>query len=600
MEKTIVNGRPAYVENGVTFYYYYREENIVDIDVEPGVKEVKFCSIPGSAFDFMYHLKDCMKQFPDVETIYIGPRVSTVIISNFMFPNVKHVTSRNQSFKSGPLLIRNNSLLNTFCKKENEVVDLSDVLIIDEFAFSGCISTNLINTDNVSLAFMDAFDGSALSLLPSRNGLVICNNLVIDVDKDEIALPPNAVVCQKLEDNDRHFKKVVIKNCEQMVNIAFHTDVLVLDDENMKASDIYRYVSKFALSNVKHIEISKRVEQNIGCKSIDGIIYSADGKRLIVCPGERRGHIEISEGTEEIEDNAFYNTDIESVSFPNSLRKIGCSAFGLCYELKKVDFGNGIEQIGDYQNTHIFNLCTALKSVDIPPQVKYIGTSAFNSSGLKSVILHEGLETIGFAAFNGCDISKITIPKSVKLIEARNLYALHEVIVKCHDMTVIESLIKYNCVHDYGERDVLNEFIKFEIDGIDKPIFLPKKLTKKNYQSAYNMVKKSMVSGTVENICESFYGASARVKQHMAIAMYTDIKNDELKGYLRRAGKSIIEWFVLDKDESSLIKFLEFDIMTANTLKKILPMVNNAGMIEAQAYILNLINKESKEKTFRI
>ena len=57
---------------------------------------------------------------------------------------------------------------------------------------------------------------------------------------------------------------------------------------------------------------------------------------------------------------------------------------------------------------------------------------------------------------------------------------------------------------------------------------------------------------------------------------------------------------ILDKDEEALIQFLKKDIITANTIDKLIPQMDAAEMINAKAYALEYIRKSTKEKSFRI
>ena len=91
-----------------------------------------------------------------------------------------------------------------------------------------------------------------------------------------------------------------------------------------------------------------------------------------------------------------------------------------------------------------------------------------------------------------------------------------------------------------------------------------------------------------------------RIKQRLALKMYDAVECNEIKTYLRRAGKSIAEWMILDKDEEALIQFLKKDIITANTIDKLIPQMDAAEMINAKAYALEYIRKSTKEKSFCI
>lgn len=58
--------------------------------------------------------------------------------------------------------------------------------------------------------------------------------------------------------------------------------------------------------------------------------------------------------------NAFYNSNIENISFPDTLTTIGGSAFIKCSNLRRVVFGSGIKSIG----VGVFSGCTCLEELD--------------------------------------------------------------------------------------------------------------------------------------------------------------------------------------------------------------------------------------------
>lgn len=59
-----------------------------------------------------------------------------------------------------------------------------------------------------------------------------------------------------------------------------------------------------------------------------------------------------------------------------------------------------------------------LTSITLPNSIKEIGYEAFANSQLKEITLHDGLEKIDGFAFSGCKISSINIPSSVRYIES--------------------------------------------------------------------------------------------------------------------------------------------------------------------------------------
>lgn len=431
-----------YTGNGMSYLSLYVFSNIgylsiSDIDIEPGVKEARFIC-PDGETAVVFFLEKCMKQFPDIEKIYIGSGVKSLHFSNFMFPNVKYVESDNKSFLSGQMLVsRGGSLYNVFCRKPEDVIDLNKVIFIEDKAFAGCMSTNIINTDNVSLVDSMAFDGSAVSMLDFKNGVVMVgNNIIVDVseDADEIVLPRNCVVSHAIE--KRHLKKAVIKDMKMLSALQLNADTIVIDDDNER---VRKSLAKYGLTYAKTIELTEKT-RSLGYIDVDGIVYSADRKTLLVCPGRRTKPVNIPEGTEGISAFAFADSMIESVSMPDSLKRI--------------------EQ-------------------------------------------HKAL------------------------------------------------------------------FRDTDSDDVNQTTFL------------------SITS-------------DPRIKQRLALKMYDAVECNEIKTYLRRAGKSIAEWMILDKDEEALIQFLKKDIITANTIDKLIPQMDAAEMINAKAYALEYIRKSTKEKSFRI
>ncbi len=135
---------------------------------------------------------------------------------------------------------------------------------------------------------------------------------------------------------------------------------------------------------LQNIYISEGSENYI---SVDGVIYTADGKTLAMYPGGRTGEAEIVEGVTRIGDRAFFGCRISGVNLPDTVAEIGISAFEKCSELKEIT---------------------------VPGSVKAIESYAFCSSGLESVTLNEGVESIGTGAFESTEITEIYLPDSLK------------------------------------------------------------------------------------------------------------------------------------------------------------------------------------------
>ena len=179
---------------------------------------------------------------------------------------------------------------------------------------------------------------------------------------------------------------------------------------------------------------------------------------------------------------------------------------------------------------------------------------------------------------------------------------LNEANIKTHSIPVIASIVKSNC-KKWSSSSSLTD-LKINIDGMAYPIFVPAKLTEAGLRKLKSLLDtvlfKDTDSDDVNRTTFLSITSDPRIKQRLALKMYDAVECNEIKTYLRRAGKSIAEWMIRDKDEDALIQFLKKDIITANTIDKLMPQMDAAEMVNAKAYALEYIRKNTKEKSFRI
>lgn len=128
------------------------------------------------------------------------------------------------------------------------------------------------------------------------------------------------------------------------------------------------------------------VSGNPHYRSVDGVLYSADGKALVQYPaGRAGGEYTVEEGTEEIGYGAFAQAGLEKVEFPQTLRTIDNDAFFECYGLTELQFPDSLQRIGsmafgrDRAAEEVPEGQVPLDSVRIGPAVTSIGTDAFTA-----------------------------------------------------------------------------------------------------------------------------------------------------------------------------------------------------------------------------
>lgn len=194
-----------------------------------------------------------------------------------------------------------------------------------------------------------------------------------------------------------------------------------------------KHIDETAFFNVKKLQRITVDPANEWFKDIDGVLYSKDGKTLIlypICYGEQPTDQEdeftypdsyrAPDGVERINTFAFLkNGNLRDVTLPESLKEIGDMAFFDCWRLGSYDYdkandallGTGfalpdsIEKLGSDAFSKCGNIAPVLY---IPASVKEIGHHAFFScGGMKDVYL-------GAADDTQFESGEAWMPKSIK------------------------------------------------------------------------------------------------------------------------------------------------------------------------------------------
>lgn len=97
-----------------------------------------------------------------------------------------------------------------------------------------------------------------------------------------------------------------------------------------------------SLDKLREVNISEGGEY----KSVDGIVYTADGSELVFLPPcACEGVFTVPEGVVKIADNACYGSRAAEIILPRSLREIGVFAFAYS-DISEVKLNEGLEAIG--------------------------------------------------------------------------------------------------------------------------------------------------------------------------------------------------------------------------------------------------------------
>ena len=229
------------------------------------------------------------------------------------------------------------------------------------------------------------------------------------------------------EGNDPDLSKPVLGIREYAVNA----------DENAEELHIgasVQYIDEYAFYNAKKLQKITVDPDNQWYKDVDGVLFTKDGKVLIlypVCYGQQPTDKEdeftypdaytVPDGVERINNFAFLkNGHLRDVTLPDSLKEIGVMAFFDCGRLGSYDYDaandsllgtgftlpDGIEKIGSDAFSKCGNISPCLF---LPASVKEVDHHAFFScGGMKEILMGAADET-------GVSLGESWLPKNIKV-----------------------------------------------------------------------------------------------------------------------------------------------------------------------------------------
>lgn len=576
--------------------------SVFDMDVDDGVEVVEF-----EGFDDVSIGKVAEKSFPSVTTLVIGEEVDCISIPNKMFPNVRNIISYNRHFLNSDMLIRvdynifpNKNgkhtdiwLLNTFCKKPDEVINLKSVEFIDDYAFDGCSSTKIINEDCVKGGCQFAFCGSAFMELKPVGGAYMAGSMIIGVDEDvkELVIPEIATYFL----NNRHdvtflrklcksYDKIIVKNSSLFFKRVLYAYAapknLVIDCEvNEDKEDFCIYIKN--CSNLQNIQITDKSERYM---TYDGVLYDKSEKTLLACPKNRHGAVKIKEGTKEIEKNAFFDSEVEEIEMPDSVKSLEKAVFFNCRKLQKVKLSNSLTEIPD----SCFDSNISLREIVIPDSVRTIGPYAFCSSGLENIHLGKHVKVIQHDTLMDTKLKELRFPASVK--ELQDIGPLHASDVYLESSNIpsyfcssVSETITFACDFDtlHKADSLAQPYVK--VHTPKRTVYFPSHILIDTSNELSNFIEAR--NDFPENMFP--YAIDTRIRFQIALAECRDLKSITAEKYLRKNIVDCVREFINIDEESALVDLFRMHLVDdVEALTEILQILPNS-MVLAKAYLLN-------------
>ena len=193
-------------------------------------------------------------------------------------------------------------------------------------------------------------------------------------------------------------------------------------------------------------------------QSIDGVLYSGDGKTLLSYPTAKAySSYPVASGTETIGEYAFFHSKVQTIFLPDTVSTIGDYAFYYAGELSSINFPTALTSIGD----SAFFACQSLTAVDIPATITQIGESAWaactslpaitvaaenpNYTAVDGVLYTKDMTVLKVYPFAKSGVT-FTVPDSVVELEAYAFaYTGMQSIDGCASLRAIGDSAFYSC-----------------------------------------------------------------------------------------------------------------------------------------------------------
>ena len=416
-------------------------DNVYEVTIPEGVKE-----IPDEAFAFCHTLEKVT--FPEgLEKIGKKAFNDCTRLDNVSFPSTLKTIGKEAFFECSSLknVHLNDGLLSIGagaffqCKSIKNMEIPSSVNDIGDYCFAWCegLVSMKINAPLTEIP-REMFDNckalenikipETVKKIGSHAFYTDANikNLIIPQGVDEIGY--GAFEECRIADQVINVKKIESRafSAAQIANIKLGDRVESIGDYAFEGCgdsdkgcviDIPASLTEMNDLSISDVNINefKVAEGNPAFKSVDGVLFSADGKKLISFPSFKKvDNYTVPDGVEEICNKAMKGTRIsQKLVIPESVKKIGEFAIGYS-KAKEIQLSEGLKEIG----INSF-MGTTFEELSLPDSLTEIGDGAFSGMDkLKTIKLPESLKKIPFILFeNDTSLASVRIPDSVEWID---------------------------------------------------------------------------------------------------------------------------------------------------------------------------------------
>lgn len=605
------------VKDGVRYCVDVASNTCIDIICDDeNAEEVRF----DEGFDNVEIKLKSAGQLDNIKRIYIGKSIKSINIPNKVFPNVREVKSDNERYVSGTMLVEKRKyytvssdrliLLNSFWLREDEVLDLKCIAVIDEDALAGCSAGTVINTEDVKRVNKAAFLRSNIPTreLPEEYNVSMVGTIITDVNTkpgfntcvipEDTTLIAVNVFFRSSDVIDVRCKNSVFFRCRPSLWILNSTLIFNAEDD----------IDEDELENLKECCV-KIGPANKHYVDIDGIIYTSDMKHLVKSNqlDVDLRKIIVPDSVEKICKYAFYqDTSLESVEIPDSVKEIGDYAFIGCRNITSLKLPYSIKKLG-YRSLCGMN---NLKELEIPGSVDDSNCCCELEGMTTTIKFGEGISEVHLSA--SCALTsyqsmvrRVELPSTItKFNNYRRAELAHVRVVTLQTENIPKNLLlamvpemRYKPKeYSYSSCEALKNEI-YCIQTPERTILVPSNISEQSIQEINDTLNRigAYIPANLFRYCKD-----TKQKLPVAFLEWQNSHDETTKKYLKRNRKKLVQALIEEGMDEALARFLKTGIYGKKEIQDVYDIIAEAdNMKMSKAYAMDIIGSGSKN-TFRL
>lgn len=361
--------------------------------------------------------------------------------------------------------------------------------------------------------------------------------------------------------------------------IRTEAEHLVYNDRRRLKSDVYftRGLMELCMRKLKTVIIC---DENSGYKTIDGIVYSKDGSKLLFCPAGITGHVKVLDGTKIISRNSFTSSQISEITIPDSVEMIDDVAFASSISLEHVYFSAG-SKLTEIRSDAFYG-CKSLKQITFPDSVEYMQYEIFKNSGIETFTYPDNAKlVVEDDLFANCPIKEVKVPKA--LYEQKG--------ISCFLNPCLSDYM-----HQFYETDSkeFTEAIVFRVEGF-KPLAIPRYVKPgSNFDKFANDVNTFFSHENSEAPDLYKYGGNGLEKEDAALLQYQLYRTKSSRRSLVLNVWSMAKRKA-EKSEEAMAELVTLDIWKPDVWEHMLKIAQEKEYLSLIAYILEKLPKRKSK-----